>query len=44
MIKKECFKWSLVRYLHSTGNHPARVRNIEKLFGNELDSEGKVFS
>ena len=33
----ECFKWSLVRYLHSADHHPARVTKVNRLFGDEID-------
>ena len=31
----ESFKGCLVRYLHPADHHPARVRKIDKLFGDE---------
>ena len=36
-----CFNWCLERYLNSVGHQPARIRKIEKLFGDELDFEEK---
>ena len=28
----ECFKWCLVRYLHPTYLHPARIKKVDKDF------------
>ena len=39
----EFFKWCLVRYLNLADNHPARIRKINKLFGDELDYENINF-
>ena len=33
----ECFKWSLVRYLHPTDHNLKRIRKVGKLYGNKLD-------
>ena len=38
-----CFKWCLVRYLHSSDHNPARIRKIDKLFGDELQFENIRF-
>ena len=35
----ECFKWCLFRYLYPVDRLPARIRNIEKLFRDELGFE-----
>ena len=35
----ECFKWYLVRYLHPADHYPARIRNVDRLSGDELDFE-----
>ena len=40
MIIFKCFKWCLCRYLNPADHHPARIRKIDKLFGDELDFEG----
>ena len=39
----ECFKWCLVRYLDPEDRHSARIRKINKLFGDELDFEDIPF-
>ena len=33
----ECFKWCLVRYLHSENNNLWRIRKVDKLYGDKLD-------
>ena len=33
----ECFKWYLVRYLHTADHHLARIRKVYKDFARELD-------
>ena len=38
-----CLKWCLVRYLHSSDHNPARIRKIDKLFGDELQFENIRF-
>ena len=35
----ECFKSCLVRYLNPADHHVARIKKINKLFGDELDFE-----
>ena len=39
----EWFKYCLVWYLHPADHHPGRIREIDKLFGDELDSEDIKF-
>ena len=38
-----CLKLCLVRYLHSSDHNPARIRKIDKLFGDELQFENVRF-
>ena len=38
-----CLKLCLVRYLHSSDHNPARIRKIDKLFGDELQFENIRF-
>ena len=33
----ECFKWCIVRYLHSVDYHPARITKADKDFAKRLD-------
>ena len=33
----ECFKWCLVKYLHSADFHPAKIRKVDKDFARKLD-------
>ena len=33
----ECFKWSLLRYLHPADHHPARITNADKGFAKKFD-------
>ena len=35
----QSFIWCLIRYLNPADYHPARIRKIVKLFGDELDFE-----
>ena len=37
IIDNECFKWCLVRYSHPADHHPARTRQVDKLYGGKLD-------
>ena len=40
----ECFKWCLVRYLHPASHPSARIRKVEKLFGDPLHFEDIKFA
>ena len=33
----ECFKWCLVRYLHTIDHHQVIIRKVGKLYGDKLD-------
>ena len=33
----QTFKWFLIRYLHSTDHHPARIRKTDRTFERKLD-------
>ena len=35
--EKECFKWSIVRYLNPANHHPARITKTYKDFAKKLD-------
>ena len=37
---KECFRWCLVRYLYLVNKNLAKIRNINKEFGKQLDFIG----
>ena len=37
IIDNECFKWCLVRYSHPADHHPARTRQVDRLYGGKLD-------
>ena len=39
----EYFKWCLVKYLHPTDHHRARVRKVDKDFKRELDFKDMKF-
>ena len=36
-IIDECFKWSIVRYLHPTDHNPKRITKADKEFAKKLD-------
>ena len=40
---KECFKWSLVRYLSPADHYPRRIIKAEKDFAKKLDFKGIKF-
>ena len=37
MKGNKCFKWCLVRYLHSADHNPKRSRKSSNLYGSKLD-------
>ena len=39
----KCFKWCLVRYLHSVHCNKSRIRKVDKDFARELDFEDENF-
>ena len=39
----ECFKWSLVIYLHLSGRNPARITKVGKYFAKRLDFKDVKF-
>ena len=43
MDDTECFKWCIVRYLHSAGHHPAKTRKTDEMLADELDLEDIKF-
>ena len=43
MNDNECFKWSIVKNLHSPDHHPARIKAIDEILTYELDFTGKKF-
>ena len=38
----KCLKWCLVRYLHLEEHHPEKIREIVKLFGDDLGFEVNI--
>ena len=40
---KECFKWSIVKYLNPTGHNPRRITKADKDFAKKLDSKDIKF-
>ena len=44
MNDNECFKWSIVKNLHSPDHHPARIKAIDEILTYELDFTGKKIS
>ena len=44
MSDNECFKWCIVKNLHSPDHHPARIKTIDEILPYELDFAGKKIS
>ena len=40
---KECFKWSLIRYLHPADHNPKNITKADKDFAKKLDFEDVNF-
>ena len=38
----ECLKWCLVRYVHPEDHRPEKIREIIKLFGDDLGIEVNI--
>ena len=36
LYDNECFKWCLVRYLHSADHYPTRIRKVDKDLAREF--------
>ena len=39
----ECFKWCLVRYLHSADHNSRRIRKVDRDFAREFDFKDVAF-